>query len=80
MANGAFPDFNNTEIAFRARTSLELRKASWLFRSFNYQWLVEGGEIALKLAFSLRLPVQSLVRFAFFDHFCGYCGENAQQL
>jgi len=71
MASGGFPDFNNTEIAFRARTSLELRKASWLFRSFNYQWLVEGGEIALKLAFSLRLPVQSLVRFAFFDHFCG---------
>jgi proline dehydrogenase len=71
MVRAVLPDFNNTEIAFRARSSLELRKAQWLFRSFNYKWLTYGGERALRLAFKLHLPVQSLVRFAFFDHFCG---------
>jgi proline dehydrogenase len=70
--SGASPlDFNDTEVAFRGRSTGELKRAKLLFRSFNYPALVSAGPKLAALAYGLRLPVTPLIRAAMFDYFCG---------
>lgn len=64
--------FDDTNIAFSAKSDAELRRMYWLFASMNSGFLVKTGTAALKLAFQMRLPlVKTLVRHTVFRHFCG---------
>jgi proline dehydrogenase len=64
-------DFNNTEIAFASRSTGELRKARFLFQSFNQPLLRSAGPTLVNLAMTLRLPVTPIIRRTIFDQFCG---------
>jgi len=71
MAASPSIDFDNTEIAFRSRTTAALRKAQVLFRSFNYPALIHTGPKLVGAALRLKLPVTPLIRMTIFDYFCG---------
>lgn len=64
-------DFDNTEVAFRSRSTLELRKAQLLFRTFAFPTLVQVGPKLVNFALTLRLPVTPLIKSTLFDYFCG---------
>lgn len=64
-------DFNDTEIAFRSRSTQELRKALLLFRSFGNAALSTAGPKLVNLALALRLPVTPIIKWTVFEQFCG---------
>ncbi len=68
-------NFNNTEVAFQAKTNGQLKKTAWLFKMMNYNWLVKlGAPVALK-AVEWHLPfAKSIIKYTIFEQFCG--GEN----
>ena len=49
--------FENTEVAFKRKSNLELRKAFWIFKLINYPLLVSLGSNLLKLLLYLKFPV-----------------------
>ncbi len=70
------PNFDDTEIAFRARTTLALRKAKLLFSAFHYPMLVSLGPKLVTAALRLRLPVTPVIKATIFELFCG--GETVE--
>ena len=56
-------DFNNTEIAFSAKSQSELKNAYLLFNTIKYPWLVKCASvvsnIALNIHFSVRMGGQA---------------------
>lgn len=70
-------DFNNTEIAFAHKSNQSLKKASLLFKSFNYPFLVEKGPGIASFLLSIKAPIKSLIRSTIFEQFCG--GETIQE-
>jgi len=69
--------FDDTQVAFRAKSDLELRRAYYLFRMLKYPTLVEVGKALTRTALWLRLPIKPLIRSTVFDHFCG--GETMKE-
>jgi proline dehydrogenase len=69
--------FQNTELAFRYRSSAELRKAQFLYGSLRLSPLVKYGPSAITLAMNMGLPVKGLVHEFFFTQFCG--GRNLEE-
>lgn len=68
--------FHNTEIAFAHKNNAELKKASLLFKSFNYPVLIKFGPgIAASLINVIR-PIKTLIKKTLFAQFCG--GESIQ--
>lgn len=63
--------FENTEIAFRHESNADLRRAYWLFRIINLNFLVKIGPPITNFAFKIGLPIKSLVKSTIFNHFCG---------
>lgn len=70
-------DFNNTEIAFRAKSDQELNKAYLLFAGINNNLLSSLGTKSVKLALKLNLPIKNVIKNTVFQQFCG--GENIDQ-
>lgn len=68
--------FDNTEIAFSHLSDKELKKAWWLFKAINVNFLVETGPSLVNLALKLKLPILPLIRSTIFSHFCG--GETIE--
>lgn len=66
------PDFffENTKIAFAAKTTTQLQKARILFSLFGQNALVNLGASATKFALNFKLPVSFLFRHTVYDHFC----------
>ena len=69
-------DFNNTEIAFSNKSDLQLKKAFRLFKLMSKGWLIKLGTPFLKLALTLNLPVEGIIKSTIFEHFCG--GESIE--
>lgn len=69
--------FDDTSVAFRAKSDRELRRAYLLFSMLNYPWLVELGKALTKIALFLHLPIKPIIRATVFDHFCG--GETMEE-
>lgn len=63
--------FENTEIAFRHESNADLRRAYWLFKIINLNFLVKIGPPITNFAFKIGLPIKSLVKSTIFNHFCG---------
>ncbi|MGI4751254.1 MAG: proline dehydrogenase family protein [Janthinobacterium lividum] len=63
--------FENTEIAFRHESNGNLKRAYWLFRIINLNFLVKIGPPITNFAFKIGLPIKSLVKSTIFNHFCG---------
>ncbi|MFA5943051.1 MAG: proline dehydrogenase family protein [Candidatus Thermoplasmatota archaeon] len=63
--------FANTEVAFRSKSDVALRRADWMFRAFAHPWAVRTGTWLLRVALTLHLPVVWLVKRTIFRQFCG---------
>lgn len=68
--------FNNTEIAFRAKSDAELKNSNLLFTAIGYNWLVKAGPALVNMAFALHLPVKGIIKKTVFKQFCG--GESIE--
>jgi len=68
-------NFNNTEIAFHLKSDSELERAYFLFKMISIEPLVRIGTAATNFALKAHLPVEGLIRFTVFDHFCGGVNE-----
>lgn len=68
--------FDNTEIAFAHKSSRDLIKAYWLFRSVGSPFMVKLGKFAVKLALTFRIPIGWALRSNIFAQFCG--GETIE--
>ena len=66
--------FDNTEIAFRDRTDMELSRAHLLFNLVGNPTMVKAGKAILNLALAIKLPIRGIIRSTVFNHFCG--GEH----
>ncbi len=67
--------FDNTEVAFKSKSNQALRKASWLFQSFNYPITLSLGPSLAKL--TVMLGLKSIIKATIFEQFCG--GENIKE-
>lgn len=71
------PQFENTEIAFKYRTTPELKQAQFLFSSMGSPTLTRLGMAVTKWAISWKLPINGLVKKTIFRQFCG--GETMEE-
>lgn len=53
-------DFNNTEIAFSAKSQSELKNAYLLFNTIKYPWLVKCASVASNIALKIHFPLDGL--------------------
>ncbi|MDX1907889.1 MAG: proline dehydrogenase family protein [Bacteroidia bacterium] len=68
------PDFNNTELAFKAKSQARLLRTYWIYKLIDNPFLTKVGPPMLSAALRMGLPVQGLVRDTLFEVFCG--GES----
>ncbi len=78
-------DFQDTATAFRDRSDAELREKYRIFRLLNSPFLNTIGTRSAKLALSLGLPVEGLIKNTIFELFCGgetieECGPTIERL
>ncbi len=66
--------FESTEIAFGSKSNKDLQKALFLFRAISHRGLVKVGGFISRLAISIRIPINWIVKPTIYMHFCG--GEN----
>ena len=64
-------DFNNTQLAFQAKSLAQLKRTYWLYRMVDSPFLTKIGPPLLMTAFKLHLPIEGLVRKTLFELFCG---------
>ena len=69
--------FENTEIAFRHSTNTDLKRANWLFRVINVNFLVKIGPPITNFAVKIGLPIKGLIKATLFKQFCG--GETIRE-
>ncbi len=63
--------FEDTEIAFRHSSDLDLKRAYWLFRVININFLVKIGPPITNFAIKIGLPIKGIIKATIFKHFCG---------
>jgi len=69
--------FENTEIAFRHSSNADLKRAYWLFKIINVNFLVKIGPPITNFAIKIGLPIKGLIKKTIFSHFCG--GETIRE-
>jgi len=70
-------DFNNTEVAFRYKSTADLKRAQLLFAAIANPSLVKMGSAWMQRFLKWRLPVRGLIKNTVFAQFCG--GETRVQ-
>jgi len=70
-------NFENTKIAFKLKSNLDLNRALWLFRVIGSPFIVKLGKAITLAALKLRLPINFIVKRTIFKQFCG--GENIEE-
>lgn len=70
-------DFTDTITAFADKTDSELKEKYRLFRILNSPTLNTFGTQAARLALSLGLPIEGLIKSTIFSQFCG--GETIEE-
>ena len=64
--------FDNTQIAFAAKSDAQLRKIYGLFAAMNNKGLVQTGSGLMQAALKWRLPgTKFLIKHSIFEQFCG---------
>ncbi|WP_142604634.1 proline dehydrogenase family protein [Solitalea koreensis] len=63
--------FDNTEVAFSHMSDPVLKKAYWLFKVINVNFLVKIGPPMTNFAMKIGLPITGIIRNTIFSHFCG---------
>ena len=69
--------FDNTEIAFKNKSLLDLLRAYFIFKIISFPVLVSISKSVLLLFLKIRFPVKFLIKLSIFKQFCG--GENEDE-
>lgn len=69
-------DFNNTEIAFSAKSNAELQNAYLLFNTLKYPSIVKMASVASNVAIKINFPLSWAVKPTLYKQFVG--GETLQ--
>ena len=62
-------DFDNTEIAFSAKSQSELKNAYLLFNTIKYPWLVKCASVASNIALNIHFPLAWAVKPTLYKQF-----------
>ena len=68
--------FDDTKVAFSAKSDSDLNRAFGLFKMISYNWLVKISPPFVNFALWAHLPVKGLIKATIFKHFCG--GETIE--
>ncbi|MBL6446467.1 proline dehydrogenase family protein [Fulvivirga sp. 29W222] len=68
--------FDDTSVAFEAKSNKALRKANLMFSVMNNPFVSRVATGSVKFALKLHLPIKGLIKNTVFEHFCG--GENIE--
>ncbi len=69
--------FEDTSVAFKYKSDAALKKANFIFSLINHPWISALAVSAVKMALTLKLPVESIIRTTVFSQFCG--GESIEE-
>ncbi|UII34847.1 proline dehydrogenase family protein [Fulvivirga ulvae] len=69
--------FDDTSVAFEAKSNKALRKANLMFSVVNNPFMSKIATGSVKFALKLHLPIKGIIKNTVFDHFCG--GENIEE-
>lgn len=69
--------FENTAVAFQNLSNFQLRRAYYLFKLFNYNFLVQIGSAATIRALKMGLPISPVIKKTIYEQFCA--GETIEQ-
>ena len=69
--------FNNLKVAFAYKSDADLKRAYWLFKLINVNFLVKIGPGITNAVLKMGLPIKPLIRATIYKHFCG--GESIEQ-
>lgn len=69
--------FENTEVAFRRMSNKDLNRAYFLFNTIKSNAVVTLGNLGIKVALSLHLPINWAVKPTVYSHFVG--GETISE-
>lgn len=64
-------NFDDTEVAFRNKSSAELNSAYWLFKIISSNFLTKVGPPVTNFLLNIGLPVKGIIKATIFKHFCG---------
>jgi proline dehydrogenase len=70
-------NFDNTEEAFKNRSTQELKETEFLFKMLNHKVLGGIGKPLLKFAVKVGLPVKGIIKATLYKHFVG--GETLEE-
>jgi proline dehydrogenase len=70
-------NFENTKIAFSAKSNKELRKAKWLFTLISKAWLTNLVTSITNFLLGIGIPLDTILKYTVFEQFCG--GETIDQ-
>lgn len=71
-----FVDFDQIEIAFKAKSDKALKKRHFIFTTMKWPWMVSMGTSLTKFGLAAGLPIKGIVKSTIFDIFCG--GETLE--
>jgi proline dehydrogenase len=77
MKNISIDSFDNTELAFAAKSDWQLKKAYFLFRIVNNNTMASVATFSATLGLNLHLPIKGIIKNTVFEHFCG--GETISE-
>tara|TARA_R110002072_G_scaffold282761_2_gene445934 strand:- start:33537 stop:34706 length:1170 start_codon:yes stop_codon:yes gene_type:complete len=63
--------FDDTEIAFKGKSTRDLKRAYWLFKMVSSRVMVKFGKWSTNIAIKLQLPIDSIIKKTIFKQFCG---------
>ena len=63
--------FDDTEIAFRSKSNIELNRAYKLYKIVSNNTIVSFGKWATNVALAVRFPIKRAVKATIFKQFCG---------
>ncbi|MEQ8926377.1 MAG: proline dehydrogenase family protein [Fulvivirga sp.] len=69
--------FDDTSVAFEAKSNKALKKANFLFTVVNNPAISSLATGSVKLGMALRLPIKGIIKYTIFEHFCG--GETIKE-
>lgn len=69
--------FDNTQVAFAAKSDADLDRAYMLFKMISYNWLVKISPPLVNFVLWAHLPINGIICKTIFRHFCG--GENIEK-
>jgi proline dehydrogenase len=77
MKKISLDSFNNTELAFAAKSDWKLKKAYYLFKIVSNNTIASVATFSANLGLKLHLPINGIIRKTVFEHFCG--GESINE-